>query len=379
MPTLPLTNEQCLEALEAVKRHHGSILRACAELDIPRGTFRHRLQTAKERGLGMSEGARRAVANAGLNGIEAKGGWIHNYDDEGKKTGTTRWVAEDIQTLEDVAERIRATLEGMEAAPVVPAPEISAKGLLGLHVIADVHMGASITKDEAGAEYNREIAKERLRSGFAHCAQALPACEVCVILYNGDSTHANDDKNRTPKSGHPLKVEGSHQSNLFALEEVIGWQVQAALEKHQRVVLVVRAGNHDPNTPAPLIMAMRAYWRDNSRVTVIDDENPYFVFRMGRVFFATHHGDGAAPAKRAQNLQHKYRQEYGLADFHWFFTGDKHHAKADTFGGVHWRQVPSVISLEQHSHAEGYADTSGMYAAWFDTETGRTSEVTIRF
>jgi hypothetical protein len=279
----------------------------------------------------------------------------------------------------DLLERMLELLADLPPAPVIAAPAHVIKDWLGLHVIADTHMGATITAEEAGLEYNREIAKDRLKTGFAQSNAAMPACEVVVILYNGDTTHSNDDKHRTPKSGHPLRVEGSHQSNIFAIEEILAWQIDVSLAKHERVIVAIKPGNHDPNTPCALILGMRARYRENPRVTVIEDENPYFVFRMNRVFLVSHHGDGASPAKRALGIPHKFRQEWGQADFHWFYTGDKHHAKADTFGGLHWRQVPAIISLEQHSQAEGYADTSGMYSAWFDTQTGRVSETEIRF
>jgi hypothetical protein len=279
----------------------------------------------------------------------------------------------------DVLARMIAQLADMPPAPRVAAPAHVNKGFLGIHLVADLHMGATITKAEAGIEYNRQIAEERVRTGFAQCNAAMPPCEVAVVAYNGDTTHANDDKHRTPKSGHPLRVEGSHQSNIFGVEVVLSWQIDEALAKHESVVVVIKPGNHDPNTPAPLILAMRARYRDNPRVTVIDSEDPYFHIQMGRLFLCMHHGDGASPSKRAMSIPHKFRREWGVSDFHWFFSADKHHAKADTFGGLHWRQVPSIISLEQHAHGEGYADTSGMYAAWFDTATGRVSETEIRF
>ena len=380
MPTPRLSDGDARAAYDAWEAHGRRADLAAASLDMKPGKFDNRLSVAKTRGMHLSPGALHSVSSAQLVPGEARGGHRRVYDETGKQIDTVRWsVPQDAPTSEDTLARMAEAFANIPAAPRIEAPAEVVKGRLGLHVVADLHMGASIGEAEAGAAYSPEIAEDRLRGGFAQCHAAMPACEVCVILYNGDTTHANDDKDRTPKSGHILKVSRSHQANVFAVETVMAWQVDEALSKHGRVVVSIKKGNHDPNTPTPLIMGMRARYRDNPRVTVIDDEDPYFVIQMGRLFLCAHHGDGAAPSKRALSIPHKFRREWGVSDYHWYFSADKHHAKADTFGGLHWRQVPSVISLEQHSHGEGYADTSGMYAAWFDTETGRVSETEIRF
>jgi len=382
MPAIPLSEEHLQAVVDAWRAHDCRADRAADSWTPPmnRKTFASQLALAKARRLHLSEGARDSAEKAKLSGLEVRGGHRRVYDDDGKQIDTIRYtVPQDAETEADIIARMVEAFSAIPPAPRVAAPSHVNKGFLGIHIVADLHMGATITKEEAGIEYNRQIAEERVRTGFAQCNAAMPPCEVAVVAYNGDTTHANDDKHRTPKSGHPLRVEGSHQSNLFGVEVMLSWQVDEALVKHERVVIVIKPGNHDPNTPAPLIMAMRARYRDNPRVTVIDSEDPYFHIQMGRVFLCTHHGDGASPSKRALSIPHKFRREWGVSDFHWFFSADKHHAKADTFGGLHWRQVPSIISLEQHAHGEGYADTSGMYAAWFDTATGRVSETEIRF
>lgn len=381
MPAKPLTDAECIAAVQVWRAHECDVTKAAIAAEMSRETFRHRINVAKTRGLHLSDGAQNSVQLAGLGGLEVRGGHRRVYDEAGKQIDTVRWSApqDDGLTPEEYADKIIAAFADMPPAPRVAAPAHTIKGYAGIYVVSDLHYGATVTKAEAGLEYNREIARERAKTGFAQCNAAMPPCEVAVVLYNGDTTHSNDNKHRTPKSGNPLRVEGSHQSNIFAIEEIIAWQADEALAKHERVFLVIKPGNHDPDTPCGLIMAMRARYRENPRVTVVDDENPYFVFQMGRLFFCSHHGDGASPMKRALSIPHKFRRDWGVSDFHWFFTGDKHHAKADTFGGLHWRQVPSMISLEQHSQGEGYSDTSGMYAAWFDTETGRMSEMEIRF
>ena len=338
---------------------------------VGRGAERHEASLADR-----DPGVQAAMTAAGTD-LVPRQFWVKTKptDDE---PGYSVMLAPPPVDPEDIAERLKAALEDVEPAPVIPAPESVSSGCVAFLPTQDWHLGATISEPEGGA-YNRDIAIERLKAGFAQCNAAIPPSEVAIVLHNGDTTHANDDRDATPKSGHKLKVQGSHQSNLFAAETVIDWQIQTALTRHGRVEFAIKRGNHDPNTPAPIIMAMRARYRNEPRVTVIEDESPFYQFGMGKLFLVAHHGDGIPVKEMAQHIPHKFRREWGAADHHFLFTAHRHHSRADTFGGLHWRQLPAVCGLDQHAHQIGYADTSGMYSAWFDTQSGQMSEFSFRF
>ena len=61
---------------------------------------------------------------------------------------------------------------------------------------------------------------ERFKAGVSECIMGLPPCAKALIVDAGDATHANDDTDRTPRSGHKLKVEGSHHQNVGRLIEL---------------------------------------------------------------------------------------------------------------------------------------------------------------
>lgn len=84
-----LTPAQLEEVWNAYVAADFNTRRAAHDMGIPRETFRNRLNRAKLAGLHLSQGARTVVDRARLSPTEAKGGWIHDYDAEGKKIGTT--------------------------------------------------------------------------------------------------------------------------------------------------------------------------------------------------------------------------------------------------------------------------------------------------
>lgn len=298
-----------------------------------------------------------------------------------KKTtpsGNVTWSAmhsirEDAPTAGEIADAVRERLLDIPPAPSVVQMKEPEANKVNLFLTADWHFGASVTAEEAGRDYNREIAVDLLREGFAACHAAHPPGEAALVIWNGDTTHADNNLHRTPRKGHPLMVEGTHHQNLLTAEENADWQIQMALEKHDEVIFAAKPGNHDPNSPAVLTAGMRARYRHDPRVTVIEDEDPFYCFQRNRLFIVAHHGDGQKPEKMAATIPYRFRREHGRSDFHFFFTSHKHHSASDVFGGIHWYQTPALCRIEQHASHMGFGDTSGMMSMSFDHEHGTVS------
>jgi hypothetical protein len=382
MPTPPLSNELAIEALDALDRNDGKIYLAAKELGLNPNTLTARIKKAKERGLHLSEGAQSAMQGAGLNGIEAKGGWIHNYDPTtGNKTGTTRWSApvDDQASPETVAAKIADTLSGIIAIPEIIMGSRPREDVVNLFANSDWHLGAVMPAGKGHRAYNREIAVERVKIGFGELHGSLSPAETAIILDNGDRLHANDDRDVTVKSGHKLKVEGTHGSNILLGLETAVWQIEMALTTHNQVIYQSNPGNHDPNIPQPILMALNMRYDNNPRVEIETQESHVSIFQRKRVFISSHHGHGQKPPALAASIQHTFRKQYGISDFHFMYTGHLHSEKSDTFGGMQWTQLPSIVSTTQFEEEMQFTDTSGIYGASFDTVgRGRFKEISLR-
>ena len=363
-------------ALQIAGLTYGQIAK---EMGLTLSAVKRRLTAARKRErldpLIAQKLAERGVTD--LAGLHS--GWLMDRDEHGAGQSLYFYLGPDGPiSPEEHAEMLAAAFANVPPAPQIKAPEHVAKGKVAFFPVSDFHLGAVITEQEAEAAYNRAIAVARLRSGFSLSHAAIPPAETAIILYNGDTTHANDFKDRTPRSGHVLKVEGSHHSNVTLACECLIWQVDMALERHGEVIVSVRRGNHDPSTPTALILGLKGRYANEPRVTIQDDENDYFLFQRGKLFICAHHGDGQKPEKMALNIPHKFRREWGISDHHYFFTGHLHHTRSDTFGGLYWKQLPALTVLDQHAQQMGYAETGGMLAMLFDTASGACSEFTTR-
>ncbi|TWH35897.1 MULTISPECIES: helix-turn-helix domain-containing protein [unclassified Aminobacter] len=372
MGGVPVSTAELLETLAAFERHDGNYTKAGRELGISDNTVRRRLETARKQGLHLSDGAREAMAATRLNGYEIAGGYRHIYDDEGRKVETVRWNApKSERQLDEYLGRIRAAFEDIPAAEPVPMPEAVEEDLLAFLPHADLHMGAVATEDQTGGRpYNPEVAAERFKAGVTECVMGMPPCAKAVIVDAGDATHANDDTDRTPRSGHKLKVEGTHFQNIGRLIELEVFKIDLALQRHREVEFYSIPGNHDPGTPAPVLYALQQRYRNEPRVTIHVSENEFWQMNWGIAFLCGHHGHNRKPKDVCAELPGKYPEQWGRARQWHYFSGHFHNYQSVPYGPVRHHQLPSVVSLDTHAAWGPYQDGAGMLAMTFHKRHG---------
>lgn len=370
MPTQPISDEAALERYQAYVEHGNNSVLAGKALGMGNKALMHGYREAVRRGLHLSHGARSAINNAGLSASEAKGGWIHNYDDEGKKTGTTRWTAPEL-TTEEYLERLRGAFDTIPPATPVAPPESTEADLLGFFPSADLHLGMAANSDQTGRrEYNRQLAAERFKAGVSECLLGVPRCVKALIVDAGDAMHSNDNTDRTPRSGHQLKVEGTHHQNLGLLIELNAFKIDLALQHHGEVEFRAIGGNHDPNIPSPLLYALRERYRLEPRVEIVVSENEFWQMNWGVSFLSGHHGHNRKPQDVCRELPGMYPREWGAAKQWHYFSAHLHNYQSVPYGPVRHHQLPSVCSLDTHAAWGPYPDTAGMLALTFHREHG---------
>ena len=377
MPTPPLSDELAREALQALSEH-GTKTEAAASLGLNRDTFRSRVRTAQTRGLHLSDGIRGAMQNARITQGEAQGGWIVNVDPETGSRVSTRWKMPE-QDSETFLGKIKDAFSDIVAAPPIIQSEHSQAGKIGFFPHSDVHIGVDVDADRAGRDYTPEIAVERLKDGFSQLHASIPPCETAIILNNGDLTHANDDRDVTVKSQHRLKVKGSHRSNLRLAVMATVWQIDMALQRSERVIYRPNRGNHDPNTPDTLTIALQLRYANEPRVTIDTSEREVWVYQRGLVFLSAWHGDKRKAPAVCADLPGLFPEQFGKSRFWYGFTGHYHGPESGVHGSINWWQLPSVCSPDQHSADANYSDDAAMRAMMFCERSGLKHDMTVRF
>ncbi|MBW3099278.1 hypothetical protein [Pseudohoeflea coraliihabitans] len=374
-----LTDAEALERYRAYVQNDRSYRHAAIALGLGKNgdkTVKRGVEVAQRRGLHLSDGVRATLERSGVSPTEARGGWIHNYDEDGKKRGTTWWKAPDLAT-EDQLERIRAAFSDIPPAPAIIKPDHVQESSVAFFPHSDWHLGSVVSAERAGRDYNPKIAVEILRDGFAQCHAAIESSKTAIILNNGDLLHANDDTDATPGHKHRLKVEGTHEDNLLIAVHSTIWMIDTALERHERVIYVANPGNHDPSVPGPLRIALGMRYRDEPRVTIEQRQRHMWTWQEGRLFLSADHGDTRKPKDIAADIPTRFPEKFGKARHWYLFTGHVHTPEQNTFGGIMHKCLPALCRVDTYADDRGHTDRSAMTAMRFDLQGGLKNEHTV--
>jgi len=215
-----------------------------------------------------------------------------------KATDSTpgHWLKTEIDAEKRQA-MLQAMADGISAGitprATIPRPTEVDTDLLTVYPLGDPHSGLYSWIKETGhtfdlAEYERinTLAIDAIMLGS-------PKSDTALYIDLGDTTHASDDKKRTPGSGHYLDVSGRICEAIESSFKLKTYHIDRLLEHHNNVIFRLNRGNHDPVTAVAISGMVRERYRLNPRVTVVDPYNPYWYYEFGKVMIATAHGDGA--------------------------------------------------------------------------------------
>lgn len=379
MPTPPLPDELLLEAVEAWERNDKKKYLAARELGLHANTFDNRLKRAFLKGLHLSDGARAQINAGKLSGAEAKSGWQHVYDDEGKKVGTTYWRAPDIseETARNQLEEIRAIFEGITSAAEVAAPQHCDSDLLTLYPIADAHIGMMAWGEETGEDYDTKIATDRLQSWMGQAVASSPASDTAIILSVGDLTHADDQSNQTFRSKHILDVDTRHFKTLDMTIVSLVTCIDLARAKHQRLIVRILPGNHDPHTYMAVLFALHERYRNDERVQVQKEPGEFFVHQFGKCLIAAHHGDKAKAQRIVMYLADQFAGAWGKTVHRFLWTGHLHHHKSEDIGGCTWEQLRAVTAKDAYASSHAYSARAQLQSITYHRIKGEVQRAKI--
>jgi len=308
-------------------------------LGVPDVSARRHIRKLVASGYHLSPGAKDVVDAARLSGLEAKGGWLHSYDADGKKIGATRWTAVDAETQEGFLERVRSAFDGLTPLGRIDAPQSVSDDLCNVLPLYDVHWGMAAWGAETGHDdYDIELATDDLMLGMEAVLSIAPRAGRCVLILGGDLLHADDNTAQTPGGKHNLDVAARMFKATDSAIAIIKYAVTRALEHHNEIVIRVLRGNHDTNSHRAVAFALREWCRDNDRVTVDMDPGEIFMMQWGRSAIFGQHGDKIKPINLALKLSDicKFWSE---CRHRYAYTGHLHSMSAERIGGLNWERL----------------------------------------
>lgn len=366
MPTPPLSDKMCREAWELFEAHDKRYLPAAKELGLSEGAFRNRITKARARGMHLSPGAQNVVQRAGLSGKEARGGWIHDYDEDGKKVGTTRWSVDDQEAQEDLLERIADRMSRVVASPAIKRPTQTRSDVLNFVPLFDVHLGQKV------GSYGTADAVARLQEGFRDVIDRAPAAETVIILNGGDFTEANDNSALTPQSKHPLAVDMDFDDLADVAVDLTVDLIEYAMRRSGRVIYQPLKGNHDPATAVAIRQGLRQRYRDNPRFDMKPGHD-LFTHEWEGNLIAGIHGDQktSKPEQLTLAIAARHAAAWGASRRRELWRGHLHKEITVNVPGMRVQQVNPICPPGRYANDNLFTGESDIQAVSYRKGGGR--------
>jgi hypothetical protein len=377
MPTPPLPDEVLRETIETWRVCDCNAKEAAKALGVNYETFKNRLTRAKAKGFDLSEGARIVVDRAKLCATEAQGGWIHDYDDEGKKVGTTRWAKPRVE--EDPAQWVDIIKEALADAPraVQMDPPTGPKDLCAVFPVADLHIGLLTDEEEVGEDWSSKKSHRVFADVFARLAHVTPSADTAILAQLGDLMHVDDQRNVTPQSGHQLDADTRYFMVLRRAVAAMKFAIDTLRAKYPRVIYRGCRGNHDITAHHAVTLALAEHYRDTPSVTIVESAGEFYVREFGVNMIVLHHGDKAKPERLVHFAAAEWPEIWGRTKHRLALSGHVHHDTRKDVGGMAFESVGTIIPRDFHAYSHAYAARRGLVSITLDRIQGEVSRARI--
>jgi hypothetical protein len=238
-------------------------------------------------------------------------------------------------------------------------------------------MGMLARSSETGADWNVEIAEAMLIAAFEDMIRRAPPAGKIILNIQGDFLHFDSLKPVTPTSGHILDADGSFSHMIKASVRVLRRLCDLALMFHGSVIVVFLPGNHDLAGQVWLRHMFAALYEHEPRLSVVDNETPYFVIEHGRNMLCFHHGHMKKPEALPLLFATRFAEAWGRTVHRVIHAGHYHHEKKVEFSGIKFHQHSTLAPADKHSSDFGYDSMREAVCITYHAVMGRFGEIVV--
>jgi hypothetical protein len=249
--------------------------------------------------------------------------------------------------------------------------------------LADLHLGKLVSEHETGERYNIDIAKERFLTCIRHLAYKSYSCygiKKFILSSLGDTLHTDTVKSTTT-SGTYVESD-TRASKVFEVAlEVLTESIDILKQFADEVEFINIAGNHCELSEQHLGIALKAYYRNDSQVTINAEPKVRKALLVGDNLLAWNHGDNNMNTLPL-TIATEYPELWGKAKFRLIQLGHLHGTKKkvfqaeDEFNGVIVRHFSSLSGTDSWHNKNNYIGNQkrGTALVFTDNEIGIVGE-----
>jgi hypothetical protein len=136
-------------------------------------------------------------------------------------------------------------------------------------------------------------------------------------------------------------------------------------------------GNHDPEVATALARALRAWFRNEPRVTIQDAYRVHQYERFGNVLLGFHHGDSTPAHELPGIMAVDEREAWGATEFHYWHCGHVHHKIKDKEHPGCVIETHRILAPGDAWHVGRYRAGRGMSVITYDRQYGEIGRATV--
>lgn len=258
------------------------------------------------------------------------------------------------------------------------APAHTTSETMTWYPIGDHHFGMYAWAEEAGVDYDTEMASDLLCQAIDRLVASAPASKEAAILNVGDFFHMDNTKNVTNHSGNILDVDTRWTKVIQVGINALRYCVDRALKKHEKVYLYNVMGNHDTHSATALAMVMAALYEGNPRVVVPVSASPFQYHEFGQCMVGMHHGDTIRKRDNYVGIMARDQAEmWGRTKYRYWWLGHIHNSQREELPGVLLETFRTLAARDAWHASMGYGAGRDMTAIVLHKDFGEVERHTV--
>lgn len=277
-----------------------------------------------------------------------------------------------VDQAADSADYLTSVADAFRDIPAYEAQPASFidNDLMTVYPLYDIHAGMMAwSKETGGQDYDLDLFKSDLIRAVETVSRRSPDAAHALVIFGGDTLHVDDYSNETPASHHKQDADGRFEKMADVAIEAITHAIEALLDRHARVSVVVLRGNHDESSHIVLKAALKQRYRLTDRVEFVPCYRDVFWHKHGKTLIFAHHGDKMKPERLAMivadSCPHWSDTRYRVA-----LTGHLHSLKVQDFPGVTHYTLRAFAPAD--AYGSSFGGVRGICAMTFSETTGLT-------
>ena len=368
-----------LEFLQAL-RTHGSGKKAAAVVGVSKTTINDAILRVRAKAARQGYSPSHDMIHRVPDGFHAKGVSTY-YDKDGKVTA--QWVKSGIDAQRQ-AEMMKVAVDALcEEIPrmglVLPTMGTMQSHLCNVYTLTDSHVGALAWNVETGSgDWDLAIAEATLTGCFAAMIENSPKAGKCVIAQLGDFMHYDSALSAvTPLHGHALDADGRMPKMVRTAIRILRRVIDMALQKHDKVVLLLAEGNHDISSSVWLRAMFQALYENEPRIEVIDSELPYYTYQHGNTMLAWHHGHLKKMTELPITFAATFPKMWGDTTKRYCHTGHRHHVEEKEHSGMTVIQHATLAARDAYAARGGWVAERQVTSITYSDKFGQVARNTV--